>query len=114
MIKVTPEAEQKIKEFLEKNKIDSDIRVTVMEAGCSGAALGIILDEATEEDRLFSHQGINFLIHKDLLEETGNITIDFVEPDRSEEGGCACNSGARFVVTSDRPVSPASGCSCGA
>ncbi len=113
MIEVTPAAMQKIKDYLSQNNIESGIRVTLMEGGCSGPALGIVLDEAADADRVFSHEGVDFLIHEDMLSDCGCVKIDFAEPD-SQAGGCSCGGGGRFVVTSERAVAPSSGCSCGA
>ncbi len=111
MIEVTPAAMRKIKDYLSQNNIESAIRVTIMEGGCSGPALGIVLDEAGEADRVFSCEGMEFLIHEDMLSDCGSVKIDFAEPDASGSG-CSCGGG-RFVITSEHPVAPASGCSCG-
>ncbi len=108
MIEVTPAAMEKIKDFLQKNRISSGIRVTLMEGGCSGAALGIVLDEAGDDDLVATSDGIEFMIHRDLFQECGDVVIDFAESD----GSCACNSGG-FRVNSEKPVNPAGGCSCG-
>ena len=109
MIDVTPAAMRKIKDFIETNRIESGIRVTLMEGGCSGAALGIVLDEATDDDVAINLEGITFLVHRELLQESGNIKIDFVETCGAD---CACSSGG-FKISSERPVTPAGACSCG-
>ncbi len=111
MIEVTPAAMQKIRDYLSQNNIESGIRVTLMEGGCSGPALGIVLDESGDADRTFPYDGVEFIIHEDMLADCGKVTIDFAEPD-PEAGGCSCGGGGRFVVTSENPVAPASGCSC--
>lgn len=107
MIHITPSAMRKIKDYLETNGIDSSIRVTLIEGGCSGPALGIVLDEAAESDLLFHHQGVDFVIHESLLSECGAVTVDFMEPD---DTGCGCGG---FKIVSEHPVAPACGCSCG-
>lgn len=106
MINVTPSAIQKIQEYLGANGIDSSIRVTLIEGGCSGPALGIVLDKAAASDRIFQHQGIDFIMHESLLAECGTVTINFVEPDETE---CRCGG---FRILSERPVTPSHGCSC--
>jgi len=103
---------QKIKDYLSRNNIDSAIRVTLMEGGCSGPALGIVLDKATGDDRLFASEGVDFIIHESLLTDCGSVKIDFIEPDGSD-CGCGCGGGGGFEITSERPVAPTCGCSCG-
>ena len=110
MINVTDAAIKRIKEFLSENNIDSAIRVTLMEGGCSGPALGIVLDSPMDRDKKITCQQIDFIIHEDMLEQCGAVTIDFAEPDNP---GCTCSSGG-FKITSEKPVSPLPSCSCGA
>ncbi len=113
MIEVTPVALQKIKDYFSQNGIESGIRVTLLEGGCHGPALGIVLDDASDQDRVFESGGIQFFIHHSLLAECGNVRIDFVKPDSQRDGTCSCGSDGRFEITSERPVTPVSGCSCG-
>ena len=113
MIEVTPAALRKIKDYLSQNGIDSGIRVTLLEGGCSGPVLGIVLDDVCDQDRAFDSGGIQFFIHQSLLSECGNVRIDFAKPDSRCDSTCSCGSDGRFEITSERPVAPISGCSCG-
>ncbi len=113
MIEVTPAAIQKIKDYLSQNGIESGIRVTLLEGGCKGPALGIVLDDTYDQDRVFESAGIQFFIHQSLLSECGNVKIDYVQPDGPCDSACNCGSNGRFEITSERPVTPISGCSCG-
>jgi Fe-S cluster assembly iron-binding protein IscA len=110
MIEVTPSAIRKIKDYLTQNDIDSGIRVTLIERGTSGPALGIVLDEPSDADRLCRCEGVQFMIHESLLADCGCITIDF--PD-GEGSHCSCGGEGVFKIRSERPVSPVCGCSCG-
>ncbi len=110
MIEVTSSAIRKIKDYLTQNHIDSGIRVTLIEGGTSGPALGIVLDEPSDADRLFLSEGVQFMIHESLLADCGSITIDFAE---AEESHCSCGGEGGFKIRSEKPVSPVCGCSCG-
>lgn len=45
MINVAEVAQQRLKEYIQQNNIESSIRVALMSGGCSGASLGLALDE---------------------------------------------------------------------
>jgi len=102
MLDVTELATQKIKEHLEHNKIDSPVRVTVMNS-CSGASLALALDERKETDSALELDGVLIIIDAQLMNACGAVKVDFVE-----SSGCGCNSG--FSITSTIPLSGNSGC----
>ncbi len=65
------------------------------------------LDESNDNDNSYDFDGITYVIDKKLLEELGNVSVDFVEK--------GWRSG--FVVSSERPLeagasSCGGGCSC--
>ncbi|MCB2180896.1 MAG: IscA/HesB family protein [Desulfobulbaceae bacterium] len=109
MIEMTDAAEKKLKQYLEENKIDSPVRVFIIN-GCSGPSLGFSLDQQKEEDNLIEQGAVQILVSRELAELCGTIKIDFIEPSTSS-CGCGGNSGG-FSLSSERPL-PGSGCGCG-
>lgn len=76
---VTEIAANNLKAYFEQNKIDSPVRVGLMQGGCSGAALGLALDEPGESDKVFEDKELKFVIAEDLLEQCGSVKVDFIE-----------------------------------
>lgn len=107
MFEVTETSASVLKDYFTQNKIEpvSPVRVTVMSGGCSGAALGLTLDQPGELDQVFEEGDLKFVIAQDLLEEVGAIKVDFVD--------AGYRSG--FAITSEKPVPGAGGgcSSCG-
>lgn len=104
MLEVTEMAGQKLKAYLEENKIKFAVRVAVMN-GCGGPSLGLALDEAKTTDATADWDGVQVIIDNDLLEQCGAVRVDF-----TEGSGCGCKSG--FSVTASVPL-PSTGSSCG-
>lgn len=104
MLEVTEMAGQKLKTYLEENKIDSAVRVAVMN-GCGGPSLGLALDEAKATDATADQGGVQVIIDKDLLGQCSAVRVDF-----TEGSGCGCQSG--FSVTASVPL-PNTGGGCG-
>lgn len=107
MLEVTESALANVKEYLSQQKIDSAIRVNLMSGGCAGPSLGLAIDEATDNDHTFDHDGVSFLVDKGLAQTCGVIKVDFIE---KKDGGCGCGGGG-FTVTSEKPLA-GSGCGC--
>lgn len=104
MLEVTAQANEKLVAYMKDNSITSSLRIMLMQGGCSGPALGLALDEEKPLDELFQQQDLTFLIEKDLLQQCGSITVDYIE------------SGSRsgFSIRSATPLpSSGSGCSSG-
>jgi Fe-S cluster assembly iron-binding protein IscA len=104
MLEVTEMAGQKLKEYFEQNKIESAVRVALMN-GCSGASLGLALDEAKATDTTADRDGVRVIIDNELLGQCGAVRVDF-----AEGSGCGCSGG--FSVTSSVPL-PSTGGGCG-
>lgn len=99
MITATPQAIETIRTFLEKNGLQKSVRVHLHSTGCCEASLGLMADDAHDEDWAEDIQGVVFVIGRDLEKLTGNITIAYIaEPHRTG-----------FVLTSENPVSEWSG-----
>lgn len=104
MLEVTTEAGEKLIEYMQANNISSSLRVAVMQGGCSGPCLGLALDEKKPTDELFEQQSLTFLVEKGLLQQCGNITVDYHDAGN--------NSGFKISTTNPLPGT-GSGCSTG-
>ena len=100
---VTDLAVDKLKEYMEQNKIDSALRIALMQGGWAGPSLGLALDEPKENDKVFENDSLKFLVEDSLLTTCGGITVDFV--DAGPRSG--------FGITSVNPINGAGGCSSG-
>ncbi len=94
MFEVTEIAANNLKAYFEQNKVDSPVRVGLMQGGCSGAALGLALDEPKADDKVFEDKALKFIIAEDLLGQCGSVKVDFIE--------AGYRSG--FSITSANPV----------
>lgn len=103
MINVAEVAQQRLKEYLQQNNIESSIRVALMSGGCSGASLGLALDEKKEGDEVTELDGLTVIIDKALLTECDKVYIDYIDADQ--------RSG--FSITSANPVGGGGGCAGG-
>jgi iron-sulfur cluster assembly accessory protein len=108
MLEVTPSALNNIKDYMRQQKINSPVRITTMSGGCAGPSLGMVLDEAKENDQILDHDGVSFVVDKELLDTCQGIRVDFIE---KRDGGCGCGTGGGFTVMSEKPLS-AGGCGC--
>ena len=90
----------KLKEYMDQNNIDSALRVTIMQGGCSGPSLGLALDEPKDNDTIFENNSLKFLIEKGLLETCGSIKVEYI--DAGPRSG--------FGITSANPLGGGGGC----
>lgn len=102
MITIADLAQQRLKEYLQQNSIESSIRVALMSGGCAGSSLGLALDEKKENDNVTELEGLTILIDEALLAQCDKVHIDYVDAD--------ARSG--FSITSANPVG-GGGCSSG-
>ena len=105
MVEVTESAIENLKAYMQENKMDSALRIALMQGGWAGPSLGLALDEPNENDATYDHDGLKFLVDNSLLSTCGNIKVDFV------------NAGMRsgFSISSTNPLggSSCSSSSCG-
>ncbi len=104
MFEITKAALENLKNYLQQNKIDSPIRIALMQGGCSGATLSLALDTTQETDHSFEQDGLEFLVEKDLLQKCGSLKVDYI--DAGYQSG--------FSITSANPVGEGGGCTPGA
>jgi iron-sulfur cluster assembly protein len=44
--------------------------------------LGLVQDEPSEDDKLFTQEGITYIVNKDLFEQVRPIKVDFIDTPR--------------------------------
>lgn len=76
MLKLTEGARKELEAYFDDKDEKSSIRVFLAN-GCGGVKLSLAIDEATEEDETFEQGGFTFMVSKELLELTGDLSIDF-------------------------------------
>ena len=81
MIEVTEKAQAKIDNYLQENSVQAPVRIQVAEGCCEGPYLAMAVDEFKEGDNSYEANGVTYVIAKDLIEQLGQITIDFAEKD---------------------------------
>lgn len=109
MLQVTESAIENLKEYMEKNNINSAIRV-VLQSSCSGTNLSLGLDDKKTSDKVFEESGVTFLVDDAIFDITGSIKIDFVK------SSCGCGGGSSsggFSVSSEKKLSRGGSCSIG-
>ena len=79
MFEVTSTALENLKSYLSQNKIDSAIRIALMQGGWAGPSLGLALDESKENDKIFEENELTFLVDEGLLDTCGAIKVDFID-----------------------------------
>lgn len=101
MLKIAAEAEEHLKNLLAEGSENSAIRIALM-GGAHGPGLGLIVEEAGEDDLRLEHRTIPFIIDKKLMDYCRSITIGFR---KGNEGGCGGSSGSGFLIESETPLS---------
>ena len=81
MIEVSEKAQEKIDSYIKENFVEAPIRIQVTEGCCGSSYLGMAVDEFKETDNRYVANGVTYVIDKELVEQIGNVTIDFVEKD---------------------------------
>ena len=99
MINVTEIAESTLKEYF-KDKEIKPIRVFLQSGGCGGPSLGMVLDDPTDADDVFTVNDFTLLIDKELHGQTGTVTVDYV----------TYSMGSGFKVDSETPITGTSSC----
>jgi len=76
MIKVTETAQEQVKAYFEGKEVQP-VRIFLNSGGCGGPSLAMALDEKKEDDALFTHGGVEYLMEKSLLEKASPVTVDY-------------------------------------
>lgn len=110
MFEVTESALVHLKHFLRQQEMDSTVRIAIRSEGCAGPDLWLAMDEARENDNVFEHDGVSFVVDKELCDLCGTIKLNFIE---EKDDVCGCSGVGMFAVTSEKSLPCRSGsCSC--
>jgi Fe-S cluster assembly iron-binding protein IscA len=110
MLQVTESALENLKDYLEKNDINSAVRV-IMQSSCSGTSLGLGLDDKKDSDKVFENDGVTFLVDDAIFATTGAIKVDYI---KASSCGCGGGSGSGgFSVSSEKKLGRGGSCSSG-
>ncbi len=101
MLKIHDEAEEHLNNLLAEGSDNSAIRIALM-GWAHGPGLGLIVEEAGEDDLRFEHGTIPFIIDKKLMDYCKSITIGFR---KGSEGSCGGSSTSGFLIESENPLS---------
>ncbi|MCG8553212.1 MAG: IscA/HesB family protein [Desulfobacterales bacterium] len=100
MINVTQPAQEQVRIYFEGKDI-VPIRIFLNGAGCGGPSLAMALDEKKETDAVFTFDGVEYIMEKELLEKASPVDIDFegmgfrIESSIKPPEGCkGCGSGS--------------------
>ncbi len=101
MFEITDSALVNLKHFLSEQKMDSVVRIAVRSETCAGPGLWLAMDEARENDNVFEHDGVSFVVDKELCVLCGAIKLNFIE---ENDDGCGCSGVGMFAVTSEKSL----------
>jgi iron-sulfur cluster assembly protein len=102
MLTVSNEATEALKNIMAERSLDSPVRIFAQNS-CGGAQLALGVDEARETDHQVEFGGITFVIDKDLVDQTGAVSLNYVA-DAAVPG---------FAINSEKPLVVEGGCGCG-
>jgi Fe-S cluster assembly iron-binding protein IscA len=106
-LEVSSEAHDKLSTLLTEHPDATAVRVMLKEDKCKGPSLLISLDAPREEDLRSEHDGVLYVIDRELMLQLEGVTVDFVTDERRAgfvirakaelnlrdngcAGGCAC------------------------
>lgn len=76
MIFADKTAYTELKEFLDKNNVESyNIRINLLRYTRKGPEFNVMVSEATDEDDIITINDINFIVEKKLLQDYGGFII---------------------------------------
>ncbi len=103
MLTITEHAKAALDAFF-TDRPRAAVRIYRAPGGAEGPRLALVLDNPTEDDRVFTQEGYTFCIHAGLLATVGGVTLDCVDDDfvlrplnpfAQPAGGCAgCRGGS--------------------
>lgn len=95
-VQTNTETVNEIKQILEANPDEPKaVRLYLSGMACSGPAFGLTLDEPTDQDEIFTFEGQDFIMQKEVFEQFGDMIVEFVngayrvEPVSPVGGGCS-------------------------
>lgn len=98
MINVSKEAQEQVRAYFDGKEVQP-VRIFLNGGGCGGPSLAMALDEITDNDAVFTHDGIDYIMEKSLLEKASPVAVDYsgmgfrLESSLELGGGCSsCGS----------------------
>jgi iron-sulfur cluster assembly protein len=100
MITVSETAQEQVRAYFDGKEVQP-VRIFLNSGGCGGPSLAMALDEISDQDAVFTHGGIDYIMERQLLEKASPVEVDYAgmgfRLDSSLElggGGCSsCGSG---------------------
>ncbi|MDT8369946.1 MAG: iron-sulfur cluster assembly accessory protein [Longimicrobiales bacterium] len=108
MLKLTPTAIEKVREFMTEHgsRDDTGLRVAVLPGGCSGFQYGLNIEDAPEaDDEIFEEEGVRVFVDPFSAQYLEGVEVDYVTSmmgsgfsfrNPNAAGGCGC--GSSFTV----------------
>lgn len=93
MLEITDLAKTQLKAFKEGENTELPIRIAIMSGAAGKPNLGVMPDEALENDEIQEFDGVQVIIDKGLLEYCKKITVDYV---KMESSGCSIDGGFKI------------------
>jgi iron-sulfur cluster assembly protein len=117
MVMLTDIAAEKVRTFIASQETANGnvgLRVGVRGGGCSGFQYALALDERSDEDQVFEHQGITLIVDPASLQYVDGSTVDYTESMmgsgfevQNPNVVASCGCGSSFRIADEDP-------SCGA
>ncbi|WP_022669049.1 IscA/HesB family protein [Desulfospira joergensenii] len=76
MINVSETAREQVKAYFEGKEVQP-VRIFLNSGGCGGPSLAMALDEKKEDDAVFTHDGIDYIMEKSLMKEASPVEVNF-------------------------------------
>ena len=76
MIKVSETAQEQVKAYFKGKKIQP-VRIFLNNGGCGGPSLAMALDEEKQDDVVFTHGGVEYIMEKILFEKASPVNVDY-------------------------------------
>jgi len=92
MINVSATAQEQVKAYFEGKEVQP-VRIFLNNGGCGGPSLAMALDEKKEDDAVFTHGGVEYLMEKTLLEKASPVTVDYAGMDFNLSSSLELSSG---------------------
>jgi Fe-S cluster assembly iron-binding protein IscA len=94
-VKLSPEAIQAIKSYLETKGVNGPVRIDLHSTGCCDPSLGLCMDGSRPSDIAQEVNGVTLVISPETYQSVGEVTISRV--DEADRKG--------YVLTSSKPLS---------
>jgi iron-sulfur cluster assembly protein len=82
MINLSSAASEKVKGIIEQEKQSlpgAGLRIYVQGGGCSGFSYGMVIDEVSEGDQVFEHEGVRVIVDPMSLQHLDGSQVDYKE-----------------------------------